>query len=728
MIDHSVEDAVVLSCISLKDKEQEGIIMVKIGTKLLVGLFIGILFAACSVKPVGGSTGEKSVFGDTIDVVEQIISEESSGLTLSRVVISEGSIYAKTNDQAMQGYYIVPFSIEEAMSIKGAKVSDVLPQVETSGVSSEPTQGRDIGGYLNGRYEMLPYSEHRSDLVFHDGNSEAHLDLLSIEHTSGQAIHNVYLTDDFMSVYYEVTDLEGNFIQSVVHHLNTNVSDIIAEGDTLSVMDQMGMIVLLDKKIVNNSLSVIETMTLTSEEVMKEDAVVYDRVIANGIVTDPASNTFKFGYDVGIIEDKIVKISNDTLEGEEILDATGFIVAPGFIDMLGFNLSTTVSKYKITDGVTTNLSLHGCTVNFKEFFRAYENSAPQYVNFGGAVFAIKLRGEVGLDYYGAPTQAQIDQMAKRTREEIEAGAVAVAFSPEYYPGTSAEEIKAIMAVAAEYDIPTHFHARYSSIVGEDIGIRGVEEVIGYARELGARVQFMHLHSTGGTGMMDEALQMINEARAEGVQVSFDIYPYDSWASRMNMQRFRTGWQERYGIDYGDLQIAGSGVWVTEENFASYKAQGALAIAYAMDEDEMLAALSEPYAQVGSDGNIEREDMANNHFRGAGTFSRILGKYVREENVFSLMEGLSKMTINSARHLESVSNDMALRGRLQEGMIADITVFDYKTILDQSTPEKPATESIGIEYVLVSGRVGLREGVLDTSVKAGVGIKSDYIVE
>ncbi len=376
--------------------------------------------------------------------------------------------------------------------------------------------------------------------------------------------------------------------------------------------------------------------------------------------------------------------------------------------------------------------IYPCTVvqkTLKVFFDRYDKYNT-HVNYGGAIFAIKIRRERGLSNFGKPSQEDVDYMAERVREEILAGGVALAFSPEYYPGTSAEEIKAMMAVAAEYDIPTHFHARYSSITGEDLGIRGVREVLDYALELDARVQFMHLHSTGGgTGMMDEALAMIDEARAQGAKVTIDLYPYDSWASRLNMQRFRDGWQERYGITYQDLQIAGTSIILNKNTFNTYKAQGSLAIAYAMNENEMLDALSQDYAMVGSDGNIEHETEANNHFRGAGTFSRILGKYVRDENVFSLMDGLSKMTIVSAKHLESVSEAMALRGgRLQEGCIADITVFDYRTVIDQSTAEKPATESQGIVHVLVNGEIGLMDGEFIKSVRAGQPIMSDFVVE
>ncbi len=682
-----------------------------------------LVVAGCSAKPVGGNTGETSVFEETVanKTKEADLKEVSKIVSFEAV---EGMAYVVVEGEDGTLYYKTPLSSDVIMLEKQYLV-EPFPVVEKDGDGIDNTSDiKSIDGYMTGRYYAKHLSDTRSTILFVDGATEAHIDLLEVDHGVDESISDVLIDKNFREIYYEVSDSEGHIVRSYLHQLDTALRTQVGDDDQLTYVSD-GLVHILSRQLVGGALKEIEAYPFALEKVT-EDSTNYEKVLANGIVMDPDTNTMKFGYDIGIIGNEIVAISDATLQGDEVIDVTGSIVAPGFIDMLGFNLTTTVSKYKITDGVTTNLSLHGCTEDFDAFFSRYENRAPQFVNFGGAVFMIRLRGEVGLGYHNAPTQAQIDQMAQRTREEIESGAVAVAFSPEYYPGTSPEEIKAVMAVAAEYDIPTHFHLRYSSITGDDLGIYGVQEVIEYARELDARVQIMHLHSTGGTAMMDEALKLINDARAEGVKITYDIYPYDSWASRMSMQRFRPGWQERYGIDYEDLVIAGTGAQVTEGNFAAYKAQGALAIAYAMDVDEMLAALSEDYAQVGSDGNIESESEANNHFRGAGTFSRILGKYCRDEDVFSLMEGLSKMTINGARHLESVSQDMAHRGRLQEGMIADITVFDYKTVLDQSTPEKPATASIGIEYVLVNGEVGLRDGVLDTRVKAGVGIKSDFV--
>src|SRR5690606_34268538 len=230
------------------------------------------------------------------------------------------------------------------------------------------------------------------------------------------------------------------------------------------------------------------------------------------------------------------------------------------------------AKFKIGDGVTTNLSMHGCTVDFHGFFNQYEKY-PTSVNYGGALFAVRLRYEAGLGNHGTPTQEQIDYMVNRAREEIKKGALSVAFSPEYYPGTSPEEIKAIMKVAKEYGLVTHFHGRHSSITGEHTSIDSVKEVLGYARELDAPVHFMHLHSTGGTGAMDEALALIEEARAEGYQVTYDVYPYDSWATNISFERLAGDWQTRFGITYSDIQVAGTTERLTEETFPIHRARG-----------------------------------------------------------------------------------------------------------------------------------------------------------
>lgn len=696
--------------------------MKQIGVAILIILTV-VLSVGCSVKPIGGD-GD-STFDKTIEVArDEEIKQLKDKMIIEKMTYKEDVLTVIVSYKNELYKYEVPsyqtdFSLEAGEKVE---YGDVFVGEVATDNTMQTVETKDIDGYLVGHYYSKVMSPVKSTIVFVDNEMGLHLDLLEIDHVDGAIIRDVYIEEDFSIIYYTIE--EKGLLKSYAHELATNT--IIYKGDNEHYLIRLNKddMLLVNREVIDNQVIVSHHITRDTGVTDSLDTTRYDLVISNGIVTDPDTTTYKFGYNIGITDDTIITITQSDLIGEEIIDATGLIVSPGFIDMLGFNLTDTVAKYKITDGVTTNLSLHGCTNDFDWFFNYYEENKP-YINYGGAVFAIRLRYELELGAHLEPTEEQIEYMAVRTKEEIEAGALALAFSPEYYPGTTPEEIKAMMAVATQYDIPTHFHTRYSTLTGEKTGIDGLMEVIEYARELDAKVQVMHLHSTGGTGVMDEALEAINEARAEGVRITYDVYPYDSWASNINWQRYSTGWQERYGITYGDLQMAGTSERLTEETFNELREIGGLCIAFAMDEDEMIQALSESYAMVGSDGNIEKESSANNHFRGAGTFSRILGKYVRDEDVFSLMDGIGKMTINSAKHLESISPAMAVRGRIQEGCIADITIFDYRTILDQSTPEKPATESIGIHYVIVSGQIGLDENGLVKEVRAGQPIRSEF---
>lgn len=686
-----------------------------IGIMVVISIF---LLAGCFAKPVGGGTGEESVFDKTID--KQIaLDNEANGIIprIEGMRINNDMLEIVVEVDKKKDYYKVPLLKGQIDLNNLQKIDSWVPILE------EEKKSIAISGYLKGTYHIENISESISSIVFEDDILKKHIDLLEINHKKEEKISNVRIANDFKLIYYEIVSSKRR--DSIIHDLATNTHQIIAKKDMDILLSDSGKIIVVKHDIKDNIINIINILDLIDVQPAEIDENIYDVVIKNGIVTDPNTNTYKFGYDIGIKGDTIEQISDTDLIGNKTIDATGLIVSPGFIDMLGVNLSDTIAKYKITDGVTTNLSLHGCTADFKTFFRGYEKY-PTYINYGGAIFAVKIRYERGLGAYGTPTEEDIVYMADRVREEIEAGGIALAFSPEYYPGTNSEEIRAMMEVAVEYDIPIHFHGRYSAVVGEYTGIDGVKEVIEYAKELNARVQFMHLHSTGGTGMIDEALDLINKARERGYDITYDVYPYDSWASEISGKRYEAGWQERYDITYNDLQMAGTKDKLTRKTFDEYREEGGLCIAYALNEDEMIQALSEPYAMVGSDGNIDEENSAKNHYRGAGTFSRVLGKYVREENSFSLMEGLRKMTINSAKHLEEISEDMAKRGRLEEGCIADITIFDYKTIADKSTAEAPATTSTGIHYVLVSGTISLDETGLIKSVRAGQAIKSDFL--
>lgn len=203
--------------------------------------------------------------------------------------------------------------------------------------------------------------------------------------------------------------------------------------------------------------------------------------------------------------------------------------------------------------------------------------------------------------------------------------------------------------------------------------------------------------------MDKALKMVEDAKENGLDITSCFYPYDYWATYIDSARFRPGWQDRFNITYEDLQIGATDIRITEETFDKYRNQHLLVAAHgSMPEEELIMLLQNPDTMIGSDTIIEPDH--NNHPRGAGAYSRVFGKYVREEKVLSMMEAIKKVSFFPAKRMESAAPSMKYKGRIEVGSDADITIFNPDTIIDKSTVQAPGTPSVGVEYVLVNGVV------------------------
>ncbi len=209
--------------------------------------------------------------------------------------------------------------------------------------------------------------------------------------------------------------------------------------------------------------------------------------------------------------------------------------------------------------------------------------------------------------------------------------------------------------------------------------------------------------------------MIHSAAKHNLDVTTEAYPYTAGMTDISSAIFSEGWQQRNGgITYKDLQWAETGERLTAESFARYRKQGGMVAIHAIPEDIVKIAMGDPTVMIASDGIL---DHGKGHPRAAGSYARVLGRYVREEHALSLIDALAKMSLMPANLLR-LSN----KGRLQVGADADITIFNQAAIKDRATFENPAQYSEGIPYVMVGGVWTVKNGELQKDVFPGKGIR------
>ena len=239
----------------------------------------------------------------------------------------------------------------------------------------------------------------------------------------------------------------------------------------------------------------------------------------------------------------------------------------------------------------------------------------------------------------AATPAQLTSLTQSFEDAIANGYIGLDVEPEYTPWVTSDEITALARVAAEHGMPVFSHIRASSPDAPNGGSLGaLDELLRVADDTGVAVHVDHITSMT-THVMGPAIEKIDAARRRGLDVTACLYPYDFWATTLASERFAPGWQERFGISYGDLEVAGTGERLTEASFEKYQAQNKLVAAHAIPEEDVQAALRSPWTIIGSDAILEPGN--NNHPRCSGCFTRTLGRYVRELGVLPLRRCLGQ---------------------------------------------------------------------------------------
>lgn len=466
---------------------------------------------------------------------------------------------------------------------------------------------------------------------------------------------------------------------------------------------------------------VIALLILGALSSASSSQAVYDLVILNGRVIDPESRTDAV-RNLGISNGSIKTISSNTLRGRTVIDARGLVVAPGFIDLHQHGQDEENYRFKAMDGVTTALELEVGTGDIDAWYAQREQKT--LINYGVSAGHLAARMAAmhepikflptGEAARRAATDAEIAEMKQSLERGLKRGAVAVGFGIQYTPNASRWEILEMFRVAAHYGASCHVHMRNAGVKEPGSSIQALEEVVSAAAITGAPLHVVHIHSTGGPAT-SKLLQMIAEARSHKLDVTTECYPYIAGMTDIKSAIFDEGWQEVFGIDYKDLQWAATGERLTKETFDQYRKIGGMVAVFSMTEEIVTAAIKSPLTMIASDGILEN---GKGHPRTAGTYSRVLGKYVREQGALTLMNALTKMTLMPAQRLERRVPSMRNKGRIRAGADADLTIFDPQTISDRSTFQEPAKYAEGIKFVIVNGVLVVKDGQLQPGVHPG----------
>ena len=453
------------------------------------------------------------------------------------------------------------------------------------------------------------------------------------------------------------------------------------------------------------------------------------QIVINGArVMDPESGLDSV-RSVGIGGGKIRAISEAPLAGGVTIDGSGLVLSPGFIDLHWHGKDLASGRYQLMDGVTSALELE---IGVDDVAKWYEERAGKaYLNYGASIGHVPVRMAVlgdkgaflpsGPAAHDAASSEQIEAIKQGLEKGMRAGAPAMGFGISYTIGASYWEILEMFRIAAKYNARAHVHIRgASSAAGLSVDLEmGLSEVLAASAITGAALHVVHINSSGQTST-GRFLQMIQEARGRGMDVTTEAYPYTAGATRIESALF-DGWMDKLPADYQRLQWGATGERLTRETFLKYRKQGGSVIIHSNTEERVRQAILSPLTAIASDGFDVKEGQG--HPRSAGTYSRILAKYVREEKSLALMDALRKMTLMPARILEKRVPAMRDKGRIQIGADADLTLFDAAHIQDKSTYEKAAVMSEGVRYVLIGGEVVVSGGKVVESARAGKPIRA-----
>lgn len=485
---------------------------------------------------------------------------------------------------------------------------------------------------------------------------------------------------------------------------------------------------------------------------------MYDLLIRGGRVIDPESGHDAIA-DVAVEAGTIAAVGRDLGKAAQVIDASGLVVAPGFIDLHAHGQSLPADRMQAFDGVTTTLELE---LGVWPVARWYEEQARigRTLNYGASTGWVFTRigamttqqVEASIEGMGramrdprwssaAATAAETEDIIARVRQGLNDGGLGIGFPNAYVPGAGAKEMSALCRLAASANAPTFTHIAYMSNIDPRSSIEAYTRLIGFAGSTGAHMHICHFNSTSLQDV-EHAAELVRTAQAQGLKVTLEAYPYGVGSTVVGAAFFTDPeFPERTGGGYETIELLQSRQRLASRDelvAAQDKDPGSLVLWHFLDVDvtprhrDLLdVSVLFPGGAIASDAIAWMIDGAAytgdawplpdgvvSHPRSAGTFTRFLGRWVRDRKTMPLIEGLRKCSLIPAEILEASAPAMRRKARIKRGCDADLVVFDYDDLLDMAEFSAMNRPARGMRHVLVNGEVVIADGHLRLNARPG----------
>ena len=482
-------------------------------------------------------------------------------------------------------------------------------------------------------------------------------------------------------------------------------------------------------------------------------------VIKGGRVVDPASGMDAVA-DVALLDGKIAAVGTGLGSAERVIDASGLVVAPGFIDLHAHGQSIPADRMQAFDGVTTTLDLEAGVMPVASWYRRQADQG-RILNYGASTnWAFARIGamtgsndESSLEAFGramrdrrwvenVASETEVAGILDRLARGLDDGGIGIGILNAYAPGAGVQELTAVCQLAAERGVPTFTHVAYMSRIDPESAAEAYVRLIGYAGATGAHMHICHFNSSSKTDV-ERCARLVAKAQEQGLPITLEAYPYGTGSTVLAAAFFSDPeFEARNGTGYDTVQRVTDGrrfhdreellaaqaeepstlvLWhiLDTENNPHHRTLLDLSVLFpggAIASDAMPWSL--PDGSVYADDAWPLPDDATSHPRSAGCFTRFIRHWVRERQAVSLLEGVRKCSLIPAEILAPSTPAMNAKGRLAPGADADVVVFDFDTLSDRAEFSAMNRPSEGVKHLLVSGSPVISDGVMDVAARPG----------